>query len=235
MPSHRRRLAHYSRYFGVFRRVGTVPGPVGDIVCPPLRTNAGFPNPIRGIAVAVPLQMRRPILLFALMLTMGAASAEALSVRDIVELSKSGLGDELLLALIDVEKKVFPVDTATLKTLKDAGVSERVILAMIRSGRLPEPVPVPEPPAAQYVPPPAPAPQVVVIEHREPEASRVREVAVPVPYYIPVYVRPHPPVLPQPHYPIDAFVPRASIGLPHPRLGLSPAPPRPTSDPPYWK
>jgi hypothetical protein len=107
------------------------------------------------------------------------ARAEALSIRDIMELSKAGLGDDVLIALIEVDRGVYPVDPQTLKTLKAAGVSERVIVAMVRSGRErpaePEPAPVEavldEPPA------PDPQPQVVVIEHREPE---VREVLVPV-------------------------------------------------------
>ena len=187
--------------------------------------------------------MRRALTLFALFLTLGAAPADAITVRDIVELSKSGLSDELLLALIDIEKKVFPVDPATLKTLKEAGVSERVILAMMRSGRtqpapLPAPAPSPEGVVQEQPRAAAPPPQVVVIEHRQaPEPARttvVREVVVPFPVYVPVYVSPgHP--RPVPQQPIDAFVPRASIGLAHSRLGLSSPPPRPTSDPPYWK
>ena len=133
--------------------------------------------------------MRR-LLLFAVvpLITLLPAPATALTVRDVVELTRAGLGDEILLALIDVEPSVFPIDTATLKKLKDAGVSERVILAMVRSARMPAPAPTPEPVAAAVEEPAAaPQPQVVVIEHHE--APQVREVPVAVPVYIPVATR----------------------------------------------
>ena len=41
----------------------------------------------------------------------------------------------VLLALIEVDRSVFTIDTPTLKKLKEAGVSETVIVALIRSGR----------------------------------------------------------------------------------------------------
>lgn len=178
--------------------------------------------------------MRRSILLFVLMTALGAARAEAITVREIIDLSKTGLGDEVLLALIEIERKVFPIDPDTLKLLKDSGVSERVIVAMIRSGRSkpvePEPVVVPDPA-------PAPQPQVVVIDrHDHHDTPRVREVAVPVPVYVtvPVYVRTprHADGRRAEHVP--AATHPSSIGLPHSRIGLS-APPRPTSDPPGWR
>ena len=123
-----------------------------------------------------------------LLLTLVPARVSALTVQDVIELTRAGLGDDILLALIDVDPSVFPIDSATLKRLKEAGVSERVIIAMIRSARLPaimaEPVAV-EPPA------PAPEPQVVVIEHHDPPQVREVAVPVPVPVYIPVRTRDH--------------------------------------------
>lgn len=125
----------------------------------------------------------RPLACLAavLLLTLVPARANALTVRDVIELTRAGLGDEILLALIDVDPSVFPIDSATLKRLKEAGVSERVIIAMIRSARLP--AIAPEPVAVEESAP-APEPQVVVIEHHDP--PQVREVAVPVP--VPVYI-----------------------------------------------
>jgi hypothetical protein len=106
-----------------------------------------------------------------------APAAEALTTKEIIELARAGLGEEVLLALIDVDRGVYEIDPASLKLLKQAGVSERVIVAMVRSGRErplpPEPQPVVEPPVEQTAPPP----QVVVIERPAPE---VREVMVPV-------------------------------------------------------
>ena len=123
-----------------------------------------------------------------LLLTLVPARASALTVRDVIELTRAGLGDEILLALIDVDPSVFPIDSATLKRLKEAGVSERVIIAMIRSARLP--AIAPEPVVAEQ-PAPAPEPQVVVIEHHDPPQVREVAVPVPVPVYIPVRTRGH--------------------------------------------
>ena len=177
--------------------------------------------------------MRRAILVLVTVFALGVAPAEAISVSDIIELSKSGLSDEILLALIDIEKKVFPVDTETLKLLKDSGVSEKVILAMVRSGRT-QPVemsaPLPVAPAPVVAPEP-PEPRVVVIDHHEHSEPRVREVAVPVPVYVPVYV----PRRGHPDHNVPPTAPFSTIGLTQPRMGLRPAPAKPTSDPPYWK
>ena len=130
--------------------------------------------------------MRRLVYVFVVLLAMSTARAEALTIRDIVELTRAGLGDDVLLALIEVDPSVFPIDTETLKYLKESGVSQRVIVAMVRSARTPPPPVAPEPFITQGAPA-APEPQVVVIDHHEPE--RVREVPVAVPIYIPVVQR----------------------------------------------
>ena len=179
--------------------------------------------------------MRRLVLLFLTIAMFGAARADAVTLREIIELSKTGLSDEVLLALIDVERRAYPVDSDTLKMLKESGVSERVIIALIRSGR--SKPSVTEAPVAP-TPDATPQPQVVMIEHHErADVPRVREVAVPVPVYVavPVYVR-------TPRHgggnrtrPVPAGAPASSIGLPHSRFGLSAPPPRPTSDPPGWQ
>ena len=181
--------------------------------------------------------MRRSALLFILIAALGAARAEAVTVREIVELSKSGLSDDVLLALIDIESKVFPVDPDTVRMLKDGGVSERVIAAIIRHGRSKplEPLPV-----AAVAPQPSlpPEPQVIVIDHHDEapvqSVREVREVPVAVPVYFPIYVRPlrhGGNVAPQ----APVFAPGVPVGLPHSRIGLSAPPPKPTSDPPYWQ
>jgi hypothetical protein len=180
--------------------------------------------------------MRRLVLLCLTIAVFGAARADAVTLREIVELSKTGLSDEVLLALIDIERRAYPVDPDTLKMLKDSGVSERVIIAMIRSGRSGPPAPEPPvAPAPQLEP--APQPQVIVIDHHDHDAAPpVREVAVPVPVYVtvPVYVR-------TPRHAgrradsVPAHAPASSVGLPHSRIGLAAPPPLPTSDPPYWR
>ena len=126
--------------------------------------------------------MRRLGTLFAVCALWGTTlCAERLSTRDIIELSKAGLGDEVLLALIDVSRGVYPIDPPTLKQLKDGGVSERVIAALVRSGReivVPEPVALDSPRDDDRA---QPQPQVIVVERPAPE---IREVAVPVPVYV---------------------------------------------------
>jgi hypothetical protein len=87
--------------------------------------------------------------------------------------------------LIEVDRSIFPIDAATIKELKSSGVSERVILAMVRSGR--EVTPLEQPPAQPVDPPDPPQPQVIVIDHHD--APEVREVPVAVPVYIPVATR----------------------------------------------
>ena len=128
--------------------------------------------------------MRRFVLVVTALACL-AGTAEALTIRDIIELTRAGLGDEVLLALIDVDRGVYAIDTATLKQLKAAGVSEQVIVALVRSGREAPPEPGPMPVAEDQS-----ARQVVVIDHREQEppqvVERIREVPVAVPVYIPV-------------------------------------------------
>lgn len=130
--------------------------------------------------------MRLALAAVVLLLTGAASRAEALTIRDVIELTKAGVSEEVLLALIDVDGGVYANDTETLKALKKAGVSERVMIALVRSGRerpLPEP---PPPPPASESEVQAPTPQVVVVEHHEPP----HQVVVPVPVYVPVYTAP---------------------------------------------
>jgi hypothetical protein len=124
---------------------------------------------------------------FAALIAVGLSAvptrAEAITVREVIQLSRAGLGEEVLLALIEIDQRVFPIDPETLRMLKEAGVSEKVIVAMVKSGRTPPPAPVMPDPLAITPPPPAPEPQVVVIEHDRPV---VREVPVAVPVYVAV-------------------------------------------------
>lgn len=129
--------------------------------------------------------MRRfiPAALIAFLLSAVAAPrAEAITAQDIIGLARAGLGEEVLLALIEVDGSIFSIDPATLTELKKAGISDRVIEAMVRSGR--NPAPPPQPPLEMTeAPPRPPAPQVIVIEHERPV---VEQVAVPVPVYVAV-------------------------------------------------
>ena len=132
--------------------------------------------------------MRALLATLLLLFAPGSAAAQALTAQDIVGLTKAGLGEEVLLALIEVHRPVFAVDPDTIKMLKDAGVRQNVIVAMVKSGRevpLPDPVVEPEPVTTQTAPPP-----VVIVEHDYPREQVTREVVVPVavPVYVPVRV-----------------------------------------------
>jgi hypothetical protein len=126
--------------------------------------------------------MRRAAPIALLLLVLGAARADAVTVKDIIDLTRAGLGEEVLLALIEVDGGVFSIDAATLTELKRSGVSERVIEAMVRSGRM-RPAEPPPPPPVYYEPEPPqpPQPQVIVIEHERPV---VEQVAVPYPVFV---------------------------------------------------
>ena len=170
--------------------------------------------------------MRRFSWLFLVAFLAAAGGAEAVTVKDIIDLGRAGLGDEVLLALIEVDGGVFTIDKETLTTLKAAGVSDKVIEAMVRSGRSrPEPAPV--------VAPEAP-PQVVVVE-REPPVVQQVVVSVPVPVYVPVVGRVHSRRHPvqqsvQPPPGFGTSVPGFMPLLPHQQHVVAPKAPEPV----YW-
>lgn len=156
-----------------------------------------WPAKLSGGGRETEVVMRRLICLFALWAACPTGSASALTVRDVVELTRAGLGEDTLLTLIEVDPSVFPIDAATLTALKSAGVSERVIVAMIRSGRWPaagagsasNAAEIAGDPIESRLPaaptPARPDPQIVIIDHHDP-APVIREVPVAVPIYIPV-------------------------------------------------
>ena len=128
------------------------------------------------------MHVRRIILALAALLVLTSARAGAVSVRDIVELSRAGLSDEVLVALIEVDGTVFSLDAQQLLELKAAGVRDRVLLAMLRNGRS---SPVDTPAAQPLVPGPPAAPPVVVVEDRR-EAGLQRYPVLVIPVVVPV-------------------------------------------------
>ncbi|HUF22618.1 MAG TPA: hypothetical protein VMN81_00720 [Vicinamibacterales bacterium] len=110
------------------------------------------------------------------------APAEAVTLRDLVDLSKQGLGDDLLIALVEAEKSVFHLSAADVKSLKEQGLSDRLLIHLLQTPSLrPEPesrLLIADVPARRAAHEPAP---VVIIE-------RVDTIAVPVavPVYVPV-------------------------------------------------
>src|SRR5262249_29906476 len=63
------------------------------------------------------------------------APVSAVTIDEIIQLSKAGVSEQVILALIDRDKTIFDIQPEQLVTLKRQGVSEPVVLAMLRSGR----------------------------------------------------------------------------------------------------
>src|SRR5262245_47234308 len=108
--------------------------------------------------------------LTALLVLALPGSAAAVSTRDLIELAKAGLSDDVLVALIEAAGTEFHLDAPKILELRQAGLSERVIMAMIKNTR---PAPSPDASTAAAPPPPAGPPQndpyFVVIGDKPPE------------------------------------------------------------------
>jgi hypothetical protein len=63
------------------------------------------------------------------------AYASGLTVEQVVGLSRAGVTDAIILALIDRDKTIFAIEPEQIVKLQREGVSEPVILAMLKSGR----------------------------------------------------------------------------------------------------
>ena len=117
-----------------------------------------------------------------------SSPALAVSTRDLVELSKAGLGDDVLVALIEADGTIFNLDAPKILELRAAGVTERVIIAMLRNASRPAPAAAPTEadPRALAAPSPAPAeqdgaPYFVIIGEKPPAPA-----PLPTPtYFVP--------------------------------------------------
>ncbi len=130
-----------------------------------------------------------------------ATTASAVTVPEIVSLTKAGVSEQIILAVIERDKTIFSIGPDQLMALQKEGVTDLVILAMLRSGRQdlpmpPAPVAAPAPYANAYDPP---EPNVVVVGHGpdRPNAEDgyngnnnagpyVVPYFIPVPYPVPV-------------------------------------------------
>ena len=77
----------------------------------------------------------RAVLSLLVMLALTPSTASAVSVQEIIGLSRSGVSDEVILTLIERDNTIFTIDPDQLVALKRQGVSQAVVLAMLRSGR----------------------------------------------------------------------------------------------------
>ena len=109
-------------------------------------------------------------------------SAHAVTVRDIIELSKAGLSDDILIAVIEADRTVFTLDKDQILELKKAGVSDLVILKMLRSRT--EHEPRTETAVADVQPPPPDAGAIGAEPAIPPPAVTVVVPQVVVPQYV---------------------------------------------------
>ena len=120
----------------------------------------------------------RPLLLtvaVALLTTPAPALAGDLTTRDVIELSRSGLGDEVIIALVEVDGGPFHLSPADVLDLKAEGLSDRVLAALVRAGR--------HSGSPSHVTEPLLDDGVAFVGERHVTYT----VAVPVPVYVPVY------------------------------------------------
>lgn len=110
----------------------------------------------------------------ALLLALAALQQGSFTKDDILKLSKAGIGEEVILAKIEQEKRALSIKPADLAELKKAGVSEKV-LARLEAliGPAPKGEPKPEPKAEPQPPPKAPSKPVLLrnVSHRAVKVS----------------------------------------------------------------
>lgn len=145
----------------------------------------------------------------------GRASA-ATTAAQLIELSRAGLSDDILIALIQTDGSVFALTAQDILALHRAGLSDRVILAMQATARKRVPLPAPAddqtPPAPERVeriervervevvqPPPVVNVTQTVTQRVEPPAAygyTPYGLPIGLPVYLPPRVtpRPEPPV-----------------------------------------
>jgi hypothetical protein len=87
---------------------------------------------------------------------------QALTNDSIVKLVKAGMGDDLIVNMVNTQPANYSLGPEDLIALKKAGVSERVINAMVTKTSNPSPAPAPAPAAAPTAPPAGPVNEVGV-------------------------------------------------------------------------
>jgi hypothetical protein len=135
-------------------------------------------------------------MLFTLGLAVGVASA-ATTASQLVDLSRAGLDDDILIALIQTDGSTFQLTAADILALHRQGLSDRVIRAMQATARTPMPMPAQDlsPVAAGEISDrPAPAPPAVVNVYQtvtqsvEAPAAQTFQPYYAIPIAVPVYV-----------------------------------------------
>src|SRR5262249_9891730 len=72
---------------------------------------------------------------FVLAFALAPPPAAAVTVDQIVALSKAGVSEAVIFALLDRDRTVLSIDPEQLVALKREGLSDALIMAMLRNGR----------------------------------------------------------------------------------------------------
>ena len=140
----------------------------------------------------------RLFLLMVVLLGCVPATASAVTIDEVVALSKSGVSEQVIVAVIERDQTLFTLSPTLIMKLQREGLSDRILLALIKSGRANEP-PVPASPVEPVAAPVPPAPLIAVVGHgpQLPNTSEFDSVAVdatgappllpdPPPVFVPV-------------------------------------------------
>ena len=151
---------------------------------------------------------------FCCVIAVGSSSALAVTADQIVAMTRAGVSDAAIIALIEHDRSVFALDADQLVELQRSGVSEAVTVAMLRSGDVQADAEAPRTPAAAA-----------------PQAPDVVTYAVPVPVH-----RRHAQTVVQPVQPVAAAPQPASsargIFFSRPATGIFFTPPAAADCPP---
>jgi hypothetical protein len=115
---------------------------------------------------------------FLLVLALAAstpAPASGVTLAEVVTLSKAGVSEPVILALIERDQALFSMSPDQLVKLQREGLSDTILLALLKSGR-PSEASFPKSPVALAVsqPPTAPPPPAVVVVGHDPEYPNTR-------------------------------------------------------------
>jgi hypothetical protein len=140
----------------------------------------------------------RLFLLMLVLLGCVPATASAVTIDEVVALSKSGVSEQVIVAVIERDQTLFTLSPALIMKLQRDGLSDRILLALIKSGRPNEP-PLPASPVAPVAAAVPPPPAIAVVGHgpQLPNTSEFDSIAadaagappplpVPPPVFVPV-------------------------------------------------
>ena len=83
----------------------------------------------------------RLFLLMLVLLGCVPATASAVTIDEVVALAKSGVSEQVVVAVIERDQTLFTLSPALIMKLQRDGLSDRILLALIKSGRPNEPLP----------------------------------------------------------------------------------------------